>query len=67
MLLFGNSGHHWVRNLHSLAKELSGVGFIEIEVFLQNSCDDEMYLLPEIEGNFPLLFSGEGLILINNL
>lgn len=46
-VLFGRSGHLWMWDKYSLTRALADQGFVEIEPFVQNQCEDQMFLLLE--------------------
>ena len=50
--LFGHSGHRWMWDKYSLTTALTEQGFIDIGPFVQNQCDDEMFLLLEEDYQF---------------
>ncbi len=45
--LFGNAVHRWMWDRYSLAKALSDHGFVDVESFRFNACDNKMFLRPE--------------------
>ena len=51
-LLFGNAVHRWMWDKHSLANVLTEQGFVCVEPFVKNKCEDKMFLLPEEDGQF---------------
>lgn len=51
-LLFGYTGHRWMWDKYSLTKVLTDQGFIDIEPFVQNKCEDEMFLQLEEDWQF---------------